>query len=330
MLRFAPVLTALVVLLGFPGSARAQSTTLEGTLAAAWAADDAGLKVLRTSGATLGPVLVIERVPSGAYVAEVALELGATRVRYPLKLQRDAGRWQLTWQPTAAYAGALLAMVKSGALPAAVTDVRWADVPRLPALPVIATRARVVTPFGEVAATVDGEPGLRASPLLLRAAQRWIVEVLEDDPAPAGIDLLLDHATSWRDANAVLLSLASAGLYQVHIVTADMGVLRVSSPVARPANVVVALYHLNDVFGVRLSADGEEFPGDGCAPQMSACPRAAGGLAAVLERLEAPARSVMFAAAGDVNVGDALGFLVATQAYFGLPPHRLLVGYVQR
>lgn len=333
MRAFASILLLLTLILT---PLRADATTLQSSLQKIFAEDDAGLRLLRENGAQLGDLLTLERVPTGSYVIEVAIRIGDRTARYPLKLGRATGDWALEWQPEGVYAGALLGMAKSGALPPTATGTAWSDVSRLPALPIIGTRKRYVTPFGEVALNDHGDGpaqgDLEISPGLVQAVQSWVNRVLDEDPAPAGFDLILDREMSWKAANKALFNAAVAGLYQVTIVTSatTFEVARVASPVARPATLVVALYALESGFGIRVSRGKEVVAGDGCAPEMTSCFADEAGFAAATDALGAAQGVPMFAAAGDVTVGDAVRFLVTFGSGLGVPPHRLLMGYVQK
>ncbi len=327
LLRFLTLVTLLGV------SSAVQATTLQAGIQQAFAGDDAGLRLLRSNGAELGPLLVVERLPSGEYAVEIELRLDGRAMRYPLKLRRDDGQWTLQWQPSTVFAAALIGITKSGALPEVPTTERWVDSARLPAFPIIATRKRFVTPFGEIALDDRGEesdPGdLEVSPALVRAAQSWITQVLDSDPGPAGIDLILDGELSWRMANKVLFNLASTGLYHVTVVTQDMGALRVASP-ARQAAYVMALYPLETGFGLRVAVDGVLRPESGCAPQMTTCVTDEGGVAAAVERAALGRGPVMFAASGELSASVVARFLAAFAATAQVAPHALLVGYVQK
>lgn len=328
MLRLLPLLLLAVLSLPTPAAA----TTLDDALAEIFATDDAGLRLLRDNGASHFGVLTLERLPSASYVVEIGVEIEGVTARYPLKLGREDGAWTLQWQPAAVYASALLAMMKNDVLPHVVTTSKWANVARLPALPVIATRKRYVTPFGEVALDDRGDTAtqgdLELSPALVQAGQSWVRRVLDDDPAPAGIDLLLDPSVSWRVTNKVLYNMSTVGLYQVTIVMRDGGAMHVAAP-ARQANFVVALYPLADRFGVRVAGSDGPLPGDGCADQMTACITQPNELDAIITTSELIA-PLMFAASAEVAAGDVLRFANHFETLTGLPPHRLLVGYVQR
>ena len=326
MMRFAGASLALVCILLTALPAAAQ--TLDTSIRQAWDRDDAGLRLLRENGAALGRVIVAERVPSGAYVVEVALQLPSqTTARYPLKLERRDTAWKLVWQPEASYASALLSTTKSNALAVTKSTQSWSSQVRLPALPIVATRKRFVTPFGEVEADPAGD--FRGSPGLQRAARSWISAVLDDDPGPAGIDVLADRTMSWRALNIVLLSAASAGLYQVSMVGRgdDLNVVPVGSPVSRPPVSVLAIYRADSRLGVRLKVGDELAPSDGCAEHMTTCITNPEDLEAFLDKqtLTGP---VMFAAA-DIDVETALPLVNAVAGRIRRP-HALLVGYVSR
>lgn len=346
--------TAAIILLfcclSVPSLAAAQ--TLEGSLAEAFRTSQDGLKLLRNAGASYGGLLSLERLPSGNYAAEARFDLDNKPVRYPLKLQRDGARWEVIWQPEATYAAALIGIVKSGELPTGRAERAWVEAERMPALPIVGTKKRFVTPFGEVPAgdrapneSQDESQGeLDLSPQLVEHVHRWVRVVLEEDPAPAGVDLLLDRSASWTLANKLLFNVSVVGLYQISIVTADggLGVVQVASPINavtsadRSPPTVLAMFPLQNPedgarFGFRISTNGELVQGSGCGDGMSVCIDEPSRLPEALERLIPPGgEQAMFAASGDVSIGEAVEYLAAFEDYMGLGHHSVLMGYVQK
>lgn len=332
MLSGSALMLCLFSMILSPSAASAQAP-LADALEEIYADDERGMRLLRDNGVKLGRVLTLERVGSQAYVVEVGIEVAGNRARYPLKVGREDGRWTLLWQPESVYVAALLRILKSDALPDIETTAQWGDVARLPAMPIIATRKRYVTPFGDVPLSDrddDSPPGdLELSPGLVRAAQWWVKKVLNDDPAPAGVDLLLDTQMSWQDTNKVLFNLSTVGLYQLTIVTRTGGAFQVASPL-RQAKFAVVLYPLDKGFGLRIATDAGVLPTDGCAPEMTACLHSPDDLAEVLARHPTPVAPVMVAAAGTVATGDVLRFAAKFARLTKVGPHQLLIGYVQK
>lgn len=325
-------------------SAVAAGHTLGRSLEQAFADGDGGFSTLRSAGATYEGILTLERLPDGSYLAEIGVSVGERTLRYPVKLERAESKWTVVWQPDAEYAAALSGIAKSGALPAGRSAEQWAEVARMPALGVVATRARVVTPFGEVdwGPRVDGPPGaLDQYPDLVRHGQRWVTDVLEEDPGPAGFDLLLDRQLDWLMLNTLMFNLAAVGLYQLWVVTDHEGRLHqlpVSAPVdtvtgPQSAPPVAALYPLDEGrYGVRISSSATPPESvEECAPGMSLCVSSADELVERLEGwLEPGGRQAIFAAVGVVGLADAVRFMAAFIDYMGLPSHRILVGYIEQ
>lgn len=317
---------------------------LEATLSEAFETDDRGLRLLREAGGEYRRVLTLERLPSGHYMAEVQIDVVDRAVRYPLRLSRDESGWTIDWQPVGEYAAALASMAKSDMLPDARGVTAWTAIDRVPALPLIGTRSRIVTPYGEVDpddASEEGSQGdLALSPQLVRHVQRWVNVTLSQDPAPAGFDLILDRATRWQFANKLLFNASVVGLYQIAIVVhgdGDPGVVKLSSPVSvksgEAAPTVVAMYPLDaDRYGLRISVDGEVIRREGaCAVAMTLCISEPGELPDALERVIQPGgHRAMFAATGDTRVGDVVAFLAAFVDFMGLRDYHVLMGYVQK
>ena len=327
----------------FAASGVAAAPSLDEVLEDAHDSADGGFATLRAAGATYEGILTLERLPSGGYLSEVAVSVGRRTLRYPVKLERGAGGWSVAWQPDAAYASALVAIAKSGALPVARTDSEWAAVARMPALGVVATKARFVTPFGVVERAASGtkEPaGLAVEPTLVAHAQQWIQQALDEDPAPAGFDLLADGALDWKALNVAMFSLSSVGLYQIWLVTDGEGRLLqipAAAPVGAvaglqgPAVPVVALSSLGEQkFGFRVAPGGASQPPEEAPTAIPIGGEDARALAEALDGLLAPGgEHAMFAATGNVAVGDVVRFLAAFADYMGLAPHRILLGYVE-
>lgn len=328
MLRVALILVALCAIAPIAAPAHAEPRPLGESLERVYATNSEGLRLLRDNGGVLQGVATLERVRDG-YVVELRVAWQQVVARYPVKLARDDDVWRLVWQPDAAYAAALVALVTHRGVVDVASDDVWSDTARLPALPVIVTRQRIVTPFGELPTPSGGE-ALEALEGLQRATRAWIVDVLDEDPAPAGVDLLLDPALSWSQLNSVLFNLAAAGLFQATVVTANGGALLLAAP-ARQAPTIVAVFPLDAAFaplqwGVRLVVDEVAVGSSDCAPQMTGCIAAHDELPALLP---AEARGpLMLAAPASPTVAEVLRFVPVLKSYAAIAPHRLLLGYI--
>lgn len=369
LLFFALTLFASPALTAEPPGTRTITATLQAVFAAgragpqAGAAAEASLAMLVEEGAALGAVLVLETLPRGdtsraeAVLAEVELRDGARSLRYPVKLARREGTWRVTWAPGPDYTRALLDVVRGDRLPSA-GDTAWSDAVRLPAMPLVVTPGRWVTPFGVIDAVDDGAGQDVVPPAdLARHAQRWVSTVLEDAPAPAGFDVLADAQLSWRELTQTLMAAGAVGLFRVHLVGQDAATGQLRAVVANaplfeagrvPGHMVmpvVGQYPLGDGrYGFRIVV-GDRFlrpePGSretGCPAEMSFCAAGADDFAA---RLVAGLRSldgfepgsvthVMFATVADTPLQTALEYIDHTTAALSLPAHRLFIGFIQK
>lgn len=318
-----------------------------------------GLSTLKARGASLGSLLVMESLPKGGFMAEVSVQYKGAQLRLPVKLaaQATAGckRWEVVWAPSKDYVIALLNMSTSGALPKPFDgSPQWVKLERLPALPLILTRQRIISPFGEVSLESDAAQDIseRANELappkaLLVHTQRWLREVLEDDQGPASVDFLVDQQLSWLQLQRVLLGVSSLGLFRVYVITGqdgELGALPLAAPVfgsngaAKP--LIVGYYQLAaGQVGIRISSGQHVLKDDApCDPEMSFCvagPQALGGrLVDLGKKLRAKdaalVKDVMFAAPGEVSVGSAISFLSVLPRALGSSPQRLFLGYIRR
>ncbi len=292
---------------------------------------------LKRAGGVYGGVLAMERLPSADYLVEIAVVFEAGVIRYPLKMKRADG-WKVVWEPGTDYAKAVGALVSSGKLPEVGSTAKWSEVQRIPSLPVVVTRARFVTPFGPVPvgdrAPDAPEGALQWSPMLVEHGRKWVNEVLDSDPAPAGIDLVVAADVTWQTFNKLVMNLSASGLYQISAVVLDegLGLVQVSAPVTKltEKTPAVALYP-DGARGWGVRTGGGSGTAEPCSPEFDICVEEPAELPTQLERrIDSAWERATFAAVGAVAVGDALGFAAATIDYFGLGPHRLIVGFVDR
>lgn len=346
MRRFTRILFVALTLL-MASDVYAQRS-LESGVKAAIQTDSAGNAPLMQAGATFEHIAVAERLPSGQWLLEVVLSLDGKKIRWPLGMRRSVedGLWKPTWQPTREYANALKNMLASGTLPAAKGRGAWHEVKRLPAMPVVVTARRYVTPFGAVDIKDDGGE-LRPSIPLLKHAQRWIQEALADDPGPAAIDFIIDASISWRTLNRALFSISTAGLYRVFIIAegeSDWVWIGGAAPIAfqkkeGPPTVVVGLYPQKDQIGVRLSVEGKVLEdASACDPEMTYCATDVESfrtgltqrVTAALSNRSSPLDIAMLAATQEVEAGKAVERLDTLAEVFSVAPHSIMLGLIQR
>ena len=367
----AAALLALTALT--PREALAQGQSAMGALEEALASGAkppplAGLEVLRLKGAKLDGLLLVERLPAGGHLAEVALSYQGKRARLPVKLTRQepdanaCAAWRVVWAPSAEYISALLSLIASEALPEpAQASPLWVSQARMPALPLIVTRARVISPYGAIALDAqvqDVSP--RASELapareLIEHTKRWLEQTLEHEPGAAAVDVLAQRELTWLQLQRVVLGVSSLGVFRLHVITrqADgLGALTVHAPVfgqlppeQRPVALILAHEPLGQgrphgfraMWGPRALALPER-----CDAQVSLCAQDADALSQALKALAqalsagdgsgqaAPPRHVLFAAGGQLELGQAVWMMsVMTQA-LGMSPEALFLGYIRR
>lgn len=299
-------------------------------------------------------LLVAERLPSGRTLAvEVELRYQDRRLRLPLKLEQTEAGWRVVWAPTRAYAIALREVATHQAPETGHGAQAWADLQRLPAMPIVVLGEAAHTPFGsENDGAMDTEIGrseaVRADRLVSEHAQLWVGQFLEEDPAPAGVDYIGHGGSDWYDVTSTIMAPASLGLFRVYLVGQADGqlvALPTIAPVksARPQGVaplVIGLYPLDDDrVGVRVGVGGQvQVPDAPCAPEMSLCvadPAALGSsLPAVVKAAaastEAPVGYVMVAGTAELRAEQMLQHLPAVASALELPVSKIFIGYIRR
>ncbi len=346
MKRLARILAvAAVCLVATNGSAQ---TTLESGVEAALRAQGAGNAPLTQAGAKFAHIAIAERLPSGQWLCEVVLALDEREIRWPLgmRVSEKDGTWEPSWQPSIEYAKALKNMLASERLPRAEGSGSWHSARRLPAMPVIVTSKRYVTPFGALDIKDRGGE-LRPSIPLLKHAQRWVTEALADDPGPAAIDFIIDASISWRTLNRALFSISAAGLYQVFIIArGESGWTWVggAAPIAfqkakGPPGVVVGLYPQGVGLGVRLSMEGEVLEDESaCNPEMTLCISDVESFATALtaqtsealSKRATPLDTAMVGATEDLKAGTVIQYLDRVHEALSVAPHSIMLGLIQK
>lgn len=348
----------LVTAFAWPAFAQdTKSKTVEGALQAYFAGDaDEGVAVLGKAGFEYERLLVAEMLPSEAtVVAEVELAGDAKRLRYPVKLERSLvdgeARWRVGWAPVEAYARALLAVSGEGAGAQIPGGEVWADIRRVPAFPVIVSEQLFVTPFGQVPAEpADGatpEEQLVPPQKLVEHAQRWIGLLLEDDPAPAAVDLMVAPGASWTRTTQALMAPASQGLFKVYMIgqkddrlvaaTAAAPIFGQQSTPQGTAPLIVGVYKAEGGPGVRVKFGDTLVEGEAtCGERMSFCAtsleefrqQSANVVGEAVEKADARVAYVMLAATGDFEYAEVLPYFDALSGALGVPTGKIFMGYI--
>ncbi|RAL22313.1 hypothetical protein DL240_10705 [Lujinxingia litoralis] len=301
-----------------------------------------GIEALEARGASVGRVLVVERTAPGRYLAEAEVLFGDHALRLPLIMERALadGELRVVWAPQPAYVEALLTFATGDALPSEVAPVAWVEERRLPALPLIATRARIVSPYGEVA---------WQSPELGGHLQRWLREALNEAGGPAGVDLLVERRLGWERVAELMMAVASAGLFRVHIITSSenaLGAIDTNLPIfpgsGLPPKMVMGLlgiYRNDQGFGIRLRLDEQNVAGsaDGaCPPEQTFCARdrvefeqALGQVLASAGVEGARITHWMIGGTAEFSAGEAVRALVWTYETLGISPRATFIGYIE-
>lgn len=354
------LLLSCCLLLLFAGPAMAEqpaSTTVEGALQGYFSQDteDPAAAVLVESGFAYERMLVAERLPSGAsFFVEVELRRDELRFRYPVKLERegqgDEASWRVEWAPEDEYARALVAMGDIEMLADIEADEPWADIQRLPALPVLVADQAIVTPFGHVSEPPSGSEAADGQLVppeeLVKHAQNWTGLALEDEPGTANADLVIAAGTSWRRVTQALMGPAAVGLFRSYMVGGADGAL-VALPGVAPVvdgelaegvePLVVGMYPADDGHAFRVRVGDRLIENeDACAERMTLCAESAGPfgrqigeqISAALEEQPAKIGYVMFAATGDLPVEEVASHLRALGDTLGVPPEKLRVGFI--
>jgi hypothetical protein len=307
---------------------------------------------LAKRGAKLVGVLGIERLPRGAWMAELEVQTArGLRARLPVKLARVApnkegcsATWRVVWAPEPDYIEAMLS-ITAGALPAHQDgSPAWVAAGRLPAMPVIATKTRLITPFG--AMTWDaGElpPNMPASAALLAPPaslvphlNRWFNEVLEGEPGAASVDLLADGGLEWVNVQRLLLGAGSQGAFLVHVITSAPDGLHATPMMApifgsvpepqRPHPLTVSLLSVDPQGAeVRVSYRGTALGATLRYATPAKLAEALPGIAADVPEIA----HLFIGAPGAMTLGDVLGWIAPLPAAVKLPPARVFVGYVK-
>lgn len=321
-----------------------------------------GLRALYARGVRQADVLLIEALPKGGYLAEVVVAFRGQRLRLPLKLEQQqatsgCAAWRVSWAPHPDYINALLNMSQSEAIVRVSEPLpQWSAYARMPALPLIITRARTISPYGKIEANAEAANKISAnanelSPpqALLLHTRRWLDETLEGEPGVGALDLIADEAASWLDLQRALLGVASLGLFKVYVIARQeqgLGLLEVNAPVfgsitgaKSPAPLVIGYYPSAARQGFRVSMGTYILKDeDTCDAELSFC---VADEAALQARLGALAKKlgdkdpallsrVMFAAPADSPLGASLRMAALTVSGLGLKPGRLFVGYIRR
>lgn len=304
--------------------------------------------LLTRVGATYDGYAFVERLPHPeAYLVEIRLRWQDETLRFPVKMRRTGEGWRVDWVPDRAYTKALVSLLDSGEL-VALSDVAgdgWAETGTMPALPVVLTARRAVTPFGAVPFADRDE--LQPSKPFGRHVGRWVSEVLDDDPAPAGLAILAHESTPWSRLSRILLTAAGAGFFRLHLVAqTDAGliaqpalapVFQAGDQPSRKTSLIVAMA---DDSGTRFRISvGDRLIAapDGCDGEVSLCLKDGEALTRRLgERIDAAfpdgppnVSHVLFAADGPTPLQAALERAIDVPGALGIPPRKLYLGHTQ-
>lgn len=328
-----------------------------------------GMRALKKRGGQFDAVQVIERLPSGGYAVEASYVVNKRHIRLPLKLKRTQIpgckdlAWMVSWAPKAVYVNALLNVAFTTHLPRPAKTAKvmtsWRDVKRLPSMPIVLTRYQAVTPFGATSLKPPVNDSPTAAPRatntltppksLMVDAGRWIKGYLENDKAPASLDIIADGRAPWRQFQRVLFAASSLGLFKVYFVTwqgKDFGVLPSAAPVfgsfpkaKRPEPIILAYYPQKAQHGFRVSFKQAILNKEqACAPGMSFCVADVPAFDARLKvladgmRKKNPnnVRHAMFATTGDVSLQKAIDLLSVVGQGLAVPQGHVFVGYIAR
>lgn len=318
-------------------------------------ADVPAMAAITARGAKVVGVLGVEQLPRGAWMAELEVLTGKNlRVRIPVKLARDAPKqvgcsavWRVIWAPEPAYIEAMIS-ITSGALPAHTGIAPlWTSAGRLPALPVIATKARIITPFGSVNWDAGELPvnmpatarELAPPKALLTHMQRWFGDVLEGEPGAASLDLLAEGGLDWLSVQRILLGAGSQGAFVMHVITSGPDGLHAAPLMApifgsipepqRPHPLTITLLErVGAQVSVRVSHRGRVI-GD----QQTLLVADPDALAAALPALIAAAlpepKHLFIGAPGAMTLSEVLAWVAPLPGAVGVSPERVFVGFVK-
>ncbi len=321
-----------------------------------------GLGALAKRGATFEGVLALDALPGGGWAAEVELSYKNLSVRYPVKFERsDAGgcdNWTVSWTPNEAFSTALLNMASSGALPEAASAKPWSEHSRLPSLPILLTRDKMITPYGSIDIqrelaeldTTQKGASIAPPPTLVKHTKAWLEKYLENDEGAASVDVIADRRASWQDLTRVVFGTSSVGFYKLYLVTSredgSLGAVETAAPIfgslpglKKPVPLVLGYYPLEEASGFRVSQGSAVLEDeDSCDKEMSFCVADGGEFDKRLAALAAGMRAkkpdnpsfAMFATTGDVTVGAAVSWLERVGAGLSIPQRRVFIGYIER
>ncbi|MFW5967011.1 MAG: hypothetical protein ACOCV2_05805 [Persicimonas sp.] len=356
-MRYAIAISCLFVLALAPSMAAADAPRTVGAALRGYfsaRSEDPAAQKLREAGFAYERMLVAESLPSGlSLMVEVELNRDDTSVRYPLKLKRasqadDAG-WRIAWAPEEAYARSL-ASVENGRSLADIDGESWAELERLPALPIIVRSGGLITPFGEVAESpsdrVEDAEEIAPPDKLGEHIESWVGLVLEDAPGPAAVDLIVDQGVSWRQTTRAMMGPASLGLFRIYLVGAADGGLSAQSAVApvrgeqdEAVTLVVGMYGSEDseVYRVRVGGDLID-DGRDCEEGVEAtfCADSDEGFRDGLEEVVLPALAegdtdiamITFGATGDISTAELAERRLAMADALGVPVDKTFVGFI--
>lgn len=339
-----------------PASTPASSKSLTDALHHALSTDKR-LAPLSKTPTKPGPILSIEILDSQlSAVLEIEIIHNQKNLRYPLKFSRatPSAGWQLAWAPTEEYTQALLNITSSTALPATQSENPWAQETRIVAFPIIATRQQLITPFGALAPTdlADQNAPLTPPDELVRHATRWITDILEDAPAPAAIDLILDARLSWKATTRLVMATSAVGLFRINLITTNthntINTIPVNAPVfdsqKLPAHIqmlVVGIYPLSSQqadkqLGFRIAFNNQilQLP-QPCLPEMSFCTTDPASFSLHLQQITRTfdqtqqTTHIMFAAPKNASLQTAIDYLQATTQTLQIPTPKTFIGFIQ-
>ena len=315
-----------------------------------------GLKTLHARKGSWNGARSLERLPGGGWVAQVKVRVGARVLILPLKLQRqpikdcDRKGWSVTWSPSSAYIQALLNVTTNDLVAdlSHATSPAWSAATRMPTMPVILTRASVVTPWRTVslAQPPETEGTLTVVKEVVVDANRWAKEILEGDQAPASLDVVADASVGWLTMQRVLMSAASAGFYKFYLIGHTKGALQtveVNAAIFKPdpkhPPLIVAHAPATPI-PFRMMYMRQPVPTPPCEVEKDcfATPdQFAASLkhvAGVLNQYDAQRKSktlthALFASTAGITLATALPLLARMPQALDIKPSALTVGFIQ-
>lgn len=339
-------------------SADNDTTTFPSASQAARAVVESGRLGSGVQSLSFEGITAMERLgDSSHWLVEVSVSAERGSVRLPMKLSDARRGWVVEWMPDPRYERALSQILDGRALPSADTADgvldRWNAAVRIPSLPIILRDGRAVTPVG----TARLSNGPRPPQALQELVGTWVNDVTERARGPASIDLLAAPSSTWNHLTSVAYAAAAAGLFRMYLIvedgSGDFAALSTATPVSGsgrgldPKSALILGMDEESVVGpegiahrsFRLSVAGElvepDAPPAPCAASTALCltsPDALGdALIQLLERTYASPPSVshvMYAATGNVEIGQAIPYLAHVAPSLGIDRGRLFVGYI--